>query len=219
MKKVILIFCMLIGVASCDLKGNAGPSIKWATVNVYEVKKVLQELGHKKIPYPEDVAFDREKVTEEMNAVRKQMSLVRSQLEKDCRRRRDKDFESEKVDPSVFSRIESITRKRGIPVRRDPECQKIIKTDPLMLDLESKNDEFIKRLREKRDFDAKISEMAGALVVKATELFSRGKYDLVISDQKNGIVFNQFKMVLDITDSVVGYVRENPHHFYGEQVD
>jgi hypothetical protein len=99
-------------------------------------------------------------------------------------------------------------------LRENPEymaCINKIAEDPLINDLKKKLEDFHDMDILQRGHETKLRKQADNALVSALESYSKQHgYQLIISDSSQNIIYNQGKVVLDVTDDVLDYISKNP---------
>jgi hypothetical protein len=170
--------------------------LKWATVDQPQVKQALSRLILNDTPYPEDIYYDKNVMSNKLKALKD----GKRQEEMKCALPNDKDTSIDYSRSRYFNKREEML---DLNCLKQKEISESINTFNEQI---SGQQELINK---RNSFDKKIAGMADIASIKAIKDYSKGKFDLILNARRSDVIYNKGGVTLDVTGSVIEFYE---HH-------
>ena len=206
-------------LAACDrVNVDIVYGLKWAEVDEYKIKKVLEDLAkdQNKTKYAE-LQLNYDAARDKKNNLNDFLSKLKSEAKNDCYKLYKTETAKSKKgvasSASVIVREEAYIRSYSGDDHSSNEpldaCIDNIKNTESVKNIQIQYDQLEKVMSNKSRFEREISGLAGDLSRKIIAQYAQNKFQLLIKSDNNNIIFSAKKERLDITDAVIDYAQKN----------
>jgi len=196
MKNLLLISLTFLLIAGCYEKDNNAYHLSWATLDSRVIQSELLRIVKRQNPYPGEINIDR-------NQLRKKMRNLSSQINTLVRAARQNCM------PDKPQSSESKSKSMRYRSPYNAECINKINSDPLISDLKAKKENLSSIYQRRSQHDLKIKLASKAYVDTLVREYSKNKFELVISNRKQYILYNKKGLSIDITEAILNRIKSN----------
>ena len=199
----VLPMCLLL--VSCNGQFGAKPAVLWAVEKKSEVLIAARERVRRDNPYPSILANATED-RRNLDLVRKQISGLKQAAISRCLATQPRESDAR---PTENGSINSLRiPSGGLPAAYAATilCARATEGDQLILDLQGRMASLDSLEEQRRRFDQDSYKKAEQAVQDATEGYAHSKGYQLIVNSESAVLFNETKVVLDVTDGVIDYL-------------
>ena len=206
MLKQFFLCCAVVGVSGCDVNLSSLRPVKWATVDVNELRGALKDVIAAENPYPEGLEAVSERSVE-FGRMRQQISTLERTASNNCRAKINPRG-VQPIPPNIMNGAEAFYKEnyqRQNEVDNGyQECVRAIESDQLIADLKKKVDAYNKLYELKQNHDRDRMEKVERRVKDVVADYAKANnYELVVSESSTAVIFNSSEMVVDVTGGVL----------------
>lgn len=188
MKKIIPILAVLLALTACvkhQHKPNTASVVSnfsWATADFRKIENKVYKIVERKNPYPEAGVDKRE------------VQMKRSQITRRIN--------------SIKKEICSASKAKQNTNRYNQDCYSKAENDPRVIALESEKQRVGKLSRKIYAHSDRNRAFAKEQTKNIIKRYSEGKFDVVVRQGRDNVVFNKQGVALDITDALMQKIDE-----------
>jgi Skp family chaperone for outer membrane proteins len=207
---VILITITLF--SGCYENTNNSYQFKWATVDAQVLEKEIESRLKRLNPYVSDTGVSKKDIEDERRKLNRQIYRLKKSAKEECI--------SSTKELKQGNNQKNIARYKGTKLAASPRvymprqsaavraCNKQIRSDPLIMDLEQKKDELDSVIREQREHDQELFRFSKVYAQLLIKRFAKSKYEVVVSARDDVVLYNSKGLMLDITDMLIEKIDE-----------
>jgi len=204
-KNISIIFLALFSVSGCYEKVENSYRFEWATLNSRLVESEILKISRKQNPYPAEINID-------MNELRKNSRNISNQISSLTRTSKSKCL----IDKSQASERRELSIRR--PGSYDKECVARISSDPLISDLRIKKENLDQISNLRSIHDKRVKEASKVHLDILIREYSKDKFDLVLNNDRNSILYNKSGLSIDITEALLNAIRASEPNMKIEKI-
>jgi len=204
-KNISIIFLALFLVSGCYEKDENSYRFEWATLNSRLVESEILKISKKQNPYPTEINID-------MNELRKNSRNISNQISSLTRTAKSKCL----IDKSQASERRELSIRR--PGSYDKECVSRISSDPLISDLRIKKENLDQISILRSTHDKRVKEASKVHLDILVREYSKDKFDLVLNNDRNSILYNKSGLSIDITEALLNAIRASEPNIKIEKI-
>jgi len=236
-KKFAIIICILMLSTACEQRqapqpaktenstpsepqpSHRTPEIKWALANKFKLAEAVKVALIKADPETETKNAQYNESTKERKLIAEQILQVTQELKEKCASEKpnsnnkkihlndDRKADSSEPFTVTISELEDYKRSRTNPAY--VECANKVKEDQRIRDLQGKIKMIDLLFQEKNQNDQQLRQRADSTLAQLVESYGKAhNYQLIISGGSEIVLFNQSKVVLDVTADLDGYIAQ-----------
>ncbi|MBX8601084.1 hypothetical protein K5D40_02380 [Pseudomonas cichorii] len=207
--RTLAVLFLCLPLSACRFEFGSQPPLPWAQVKKPVIASALSERVRQANPSPSELGDplqqrnDRDQLREQINALR-QSALSRC-VASQAPAGTPKPPSGSTQGLSSYEQV--MAERIGNASTSAQRCSRIVEADQLISDLRVRLSDMEAIEEKRRQFEITIRKKIEQAADDAIETYARSqKYELVVSSDSN-IVFNEKKVVLDITEAVIESVK------------
>lgn len=188
MKKIITAFTILLALTGCvkhQHKPNTASVVSnfsWATADFRKIENKVYKIVERNNPYP-DTNVDKREVQAERSQISRRINSIKNEI---C----------------------SLSKTKKNTGRYNQDCYSKSENDPRVIALQKEKQKVEKLSRKIYAHSDKIRAFAKEKTSDIIKRYGEGKFDVVVRQGRDNVVFNKRGVALDITDALMQQIDE-----------
>ncbi|GFM85612.1 hypothetical protein PSCICO_10110 [Pseudomonas cichorii] len=206
--KTLAVLLLCLPLSACRFEFGSQPPLPWAQVKKSVIVSALSERIRQANPYPSELGDPLQQRTDQ-EQLRRQISDLRQSALSRCIASQTPAGTSKPSTGAIqgLSSYEQIMIANGSSPTAAQRCSRVAEGDQLVSDLRVRLAGMEAVEEKRRQFDINIRKKIEQAADDAIENYARSqKYELVVGSDSS-IVFNEKKVVLDITEAVIESIK------------